>query len=259
MAQRWRPETWRDQILKYASLRHQDFDLGFDFQGHSKTALCLKLAGCKRRLSSRATDALASRLNPPEELALAGPHEVDVALALVQKALDVSLPSKPIMPALTEEREWWQGQLAGKRPLVSLQTGAGESDKSYPVGRWTEVAEALSDRGCTVVAIGGPNDPKIRSPKVFDAVGTQSLTRALALVSLSDVHIAADTGTGHAAAAYGVPVVSVFGRTDPARFRPYTKRGIVLREGIDTKAVMPEQIMNSVLLFLEGEGLASPD
>lgn len=253
---RWSPATWRDQLVKYTGLRAQRFDAGFDFQGHSKTALCLRLAGCNRRYASRATDALAARLNPPSNLTPTGPHEVELAISLVQKAFDANLPSLPIMPELLEEKAWWRERIVSSEPIVSIQTGAGEPDKTYPVGRWMEVADRLKAKGFQIVSVGGPNDPKLRSPAVLDTVGTQSLTRSLALVAMSDVHLAADTGTGHAAAAYGVPVVSVFGRTDPARFKPWSKKGIVLREGIDTKSVTPEQVVESVGMLLEGRRVA---
>ncbi|MBC8063619.1 MAG: hypothetical protein H7Y17_02220, partial [Chlorobia bacterium] len=41
----------------------------------------------------------------------------------------------------------------------------------------------------------------------------------MSAVAHSTIHLAADTGTGHMAAAFGVPFVSVFGPTDPKLFR----------------------------------------
>jgi ADP-heptose:LPS heptosyltransferase len=253
---RWKPSTWREQLIKYTGLRQERFDVGFDFQGHSKTALCLRLASPAKRFSSRATDALAARLNPPSKLQPTGLHEVELALALVRQAIDVKLPERTLMPVLAEESDRWRKAVVGAKPIVSIQTGAGELDKTYPSELFEEVAGGLVSNGCQVVAVGGPGDPKLRTPGILDAVGNQTLREALALVALSKVHVAADTGTGHAAAAYQVPVVSVFGRTDPARFRPWTRQGIVLREGAETKNVTPSQIVQSVELLLEGSTVA---
>ncbi len=47
------------------------------------------------------------------------------------------------------------------------------------------------------------------------------------------------------AAAYGVPVVSVFGPTNPVWYRPYTERGIVLKEGKRTEDVRPEAVLEA--------------
>jgi len=252
-AHRWSPSTWREQIAHYTALRRTGIDVGFDFQGHSKTALCLRLAGCQERFASRATDALAARLNPPSQLKPEGPHEVQLAMALIQARFDVDLPEKPMMPQASE------GNPVSKsdRPLVTIQTGAGESDKQYPSAFWDLVADQISSTGAKVVAIGGPADPRLSSPSVNDQVGRLTLRESLALVADSDLHLAGDTGTGHAAAAYGVPTVSVFGRTDPQRFRPWGRNAIVLREGARTSEVQPGQVAAAALTVLEAKPVAS--
>src|SRR5690242_8041064 len=61
---RWSAQTWREQLARYLSLRKLKLDYGIDLQGHSKTALCLRLANPKARIAVRATDSLARMLNP---------------------------------------------------------------------------------------------------------------------------------------------------------------------------------------------------
>ena len=51
----------------------------------------------------------------------------------------------------------------------------------------------------------------------------------IALCRCARICIGGDTGPLHLAAAVGVPVVALFGPTDPARSRPYSPRAIVLR------------------------------
>ena len=58
-----------------------------------------------------------------------------------------------------------------------------------------------------------------------------SLEESLAWVAASRLHLAADTGTGHAAAAYGVPTLSVFGPTDDQKFRPWGESARLLKRG----------------------------
>ena len=65
----------------------------------------------------------------------------------------------------------------------------------------------------------------------------------MAVIARSSLVLAADTGAGHLAAAYGVPVVSIFGPTDPEEFRPYSDAGIVLKSGDRTDDVSPEQVV----------------
>jgi len=78
-------------------------------------------------------------------------------------------------------------------------------------------------------------------------VGKLGLRETMSVIASSSLTLAADTGAGHLAAAYGVPVVSIFGPTDPDEFRPYTDRSVVLKEGQSTGLVRPEQVVESAL------------
>jgi heptosyltransferase-1 len=51
----------------------------------------------------------------------------------------------------------------------------------------------------------------------------------VALTRRARLFIGADSGPMHLAAALGIPVVAIFGPTDPARNGPYSTRSIVLR------------------------------
>ncbi len=58
---------------------------------------------------------------------------------------------------------------------------------------------------------------------------TGSLTQLIALTRRARLFIGGDTGPMHLAAALGVPVVGIFGPTNPARNGPFGTRNIVLR------------------------------
>jgi ADP-heptose:LPS heptosyltransferase len=156
----------------------------------------------------------------------------------------------PLMPDLATAAEAFRREVGG-RPLATVQTGAGEADKAYP--HWLDVAAALQGRGWSVVGIGGPGDPRLPSPTI-DLVGRLDLRGAMATVLASDVHLAADTGTGHVAAAYGVPVVSVFSKNEPERFRPYSSAAAVLREGRSAASVDPDQVVEAAVRLVEARG-----
>ena len=71
------------------------------------------------------------------------------------------------------------------------------------------------------------------------------------MVASSELHMAGDTGTGHMAAAYGVPVVSIFGHMDPRNYRPYTKNGRVLRRGTEARNIEPEEVLAAARDLME--------
>jgi ADP-heptose:LPS heptosyltransferase len=232
------------QMIRFwMELRQEKYDLGLDFQGHSKTALALRFSGAKKRLAGRAMDALAQKLNPllepPQELK----HFVEREHWLVQQVLDCTLPERPLMPELEDERARWRAM----GQFVSIQTGAGSPDKQYPPHYWQKVADELMTRGIPVVALGGKGDPEIQG--AVNMAGKATLRETMGCVAESQVHLAADTGTGHIAAAYGVPLVSVFGPTNPDKYRPWGARGALLRKGKMASEIKPSEVAQEAVAW----------
>lgn len=249
----WTPRIWGEQLRYYAGLRKHRFDIGLDLQGHSKTAICLRLSGAKRRLAVRATDGFARRLNPLLADSGGSTHTVERQLHALRTLGSFEGGSEPIMPALSQERRSIRGQ-CGPEPYVAIAVGAGQPWKAYPVELWREVASGLQGEGRRIVFLGGPEEMAPDVPEARDLVGRLDLAHTMAAIAESEITLAADTGAGHLAAAYGRPVVSIFGPTDPAEFRPYTNRGIVLKEGDKTEAVGPEQVVQAAHTLLQHNG-----
>ena len=235
---RWSPKTWQAQMRGYLGLRKHHFHVGFDFQGHSKTALCLKLSGAKSRFASRGTDGFASKLNHIVECGAGKLHEVEVGLNLVKHAYpDAKLPELPYMPPLEEVQQY----------DVTIQTGAGEERKQVKIGTWEAVARELVKQGKTVAVLGAPGDPACDAPGVENLVGKKSLAETMNLVGQSKMHLSADTGTGHIASAYDVPTVTVFGHNLPKRFRPYGLKNLSLRKTGDPNEFTAQEIIAATL------------
>lgn len=237
-------ETWkRDRtgslahIRHYLKLRAYRFDLAIDLQGHSKTAICLRLCGAKRRLAARAIDGFARVLNP---LAPAGQavHTVERNLETLAAAFESQADASPIMPRLP--------QVVLPENLATIAVGSGHPKKNY--ARWGDVACELDRRGMEVAFLGGPGEDA-PCEVGLNMVGRLDLDQTMAWVAGSRVHLAADTGSGHIAAAYGTPVVSVFGWTRPEVFRPYTDRAVVLDAGKEMTGVDPAQIVEAACAF----------
>ncbi len=229
--------TWRDQLAFYVKLRREKYDIGLDFQGHSKTALALRIAAPKVRMSARATDALARTLNPMIT-SVQGEHTVDRNLRLLNSVGQFENVATPTLNIAAPPADF------PVKPVVTISTGAGQPEKAVPADHWQEVGQQFLNRNWNVVFLGGPTDPQISLPGSTNWVDALALGDTLATVAGSDLHLAADTGTGHMAAATGVPVVSVFGPTDPAEFRPFTPTGVVLHRGSSTALVDPSEIVS---------------
>lgn len=227
---RWKKQgeirTFPDQLRHYLRLRKFKFDLAIDFQGHSKTALALKLSGAKQRLAVRATDVLAQNLNPVAKIDPSIEHMVERHMAALNTLGAFQCPEYPLMP----QRLPVPGGILD-RPFVSLMTGASSKNKLYSPDHWKVVGNDLVKKGIPVVFVGGPTDPQPEVSGAINLVGKLRLRETMAVLRASAVHCAPDTGTGHIAAAYGVPVVSLFGRRGhgPNEFRPYSPQVTVLQ------------------------------
>ncbi len=244
----WKREgtTWLQQLRYYARLRKYEFDFGFDLQGHSKTAICLRVARPKRRLAVEGLDPMSRILTPAARTTAI--HLVERMTLTIAELLPVSPIERPFMPALAAERSSVANQLQSGRPLVTIHIGAGAEWKRWPIERWEAVAQAVGRKGFEVVFLGAPGDTDRPLGNGHDLVGKLTLAESMAAVAQSALHLAADTGSGHMAAALGVPVISVFGRTNPARYRPYVvnSRGVVLQNGTSTELVSVEDVLEAI-------------
>ncbi|MCE9559737.1 MAG: hypothetical protein K8R88_12395 [Armatimonadetes bacterium] len=171
---RWNLNTWRDQLKFYTGLRHIGLDFGVDFQGHTKTALLLRLSGAKNRVQCNATDALSKRLNPV--VTTTSVHKVDQMFETLARFGEFEKPKLPIMPIMTACPTDLRG-----RKLITINTGSSSPDKNYPLDGWREIASKLSQNGFAVAGVGGPADPPLELPGVEDFAGKLSFRESLSL------------------------------------------------------------------------------
>lgn len=112
-----------------------------------------------------------------------------------------------------------------KRPLVVVNPGAAYGQaKCWLPARFAELSDRLVDtQAAQVVVTCGPGETSIarrieanlqREATVL-ADEPLSLRELMALIRRCDLLVTNDSGPRHIAAAYGVPVVSIFGPTDP--------------------------------------------
>ena len=116
-----------------------------------------------------------------------------------------------------------------------LNPGAGWPAKQWPAARYAELARALADDGISPLINHGPGEESL-AREVESASGGAgrpifcTLAELIALTRRAALFVGGDTGPMHLAVALGIPVVALFGPTDPARNGPYdfTTRTTVL-------------------------------
>ena len=128
---------------------------------------------------------------------------------------------------------------SGDRPVCGLHIckGLAVDENRWPLDRFVDIAAGLLRQGFDVILTGTANEQPLTSQvvaraqamlqadtrgRLIDLAGACSLRETAALIERMNVFICPDTGTGHLAAALGVPVVSIFPvRSDISeRWRP---------------------------------------
>jgi lipopolysaccharide heptosyltransferase I len=224
-------------------MRAAKYTCAIDFQALYKSALLAFASGAPRRVgfqSSYAREGLASLLYT-DCLNPRGPHKVDHNLTLAEFAgAKQSAPRFPLA-IHTEDEERAARELAAHSlaDFYVLNPGGGWLSKCWPAQRYGELHRALAERyGWRGVVTFGPGEESL-AREVVQAAGDPApvaillgLGPLMALMRRAKFVVSADTGPLHLAAALDVPVVGLFGPTDPARNGPYSldpSRHIVLR------------------------------
>ncbi len=141
-----------------------------------------------------------------------------------------SLPFDPVAEQFVEKRL----RELDLHNFVILNPGAGWGAKQWPAERYGAVAQALARKGIPSFINFGPGEERLARIAEAASGGSAralsfSIGELVALTRRARLFIGGDTGPLHLAAALRVPVVALFGPTDPARNGPFRTRSVVLR------------------------------
>jgi len=128
-----------------------------------------------------------------------------------------------------------------RQSALRIAIGAGASygsAKCWPPSRFAEVANRLqSEADADVILFGTAAEASVstaisaemRRPPI-DLTGKTAIADLPALLSQCHLFIGNDSGAMHVAAAVGVPIVAVFGPTDPDGTAPVTPRCSIIQQ-----------------------------
>jgi heptosyltransferase-1 len=242
---RWAsPANWPEMFQSVRWMRAQRFDWVIDLQGLLRSAAFAWLARGK---------FLIGLDNPHEggregassfyDFAVRGNgsgHAVDRCLSVLP-ALGVPvhqnfqwLPERPKISAAVKAK-WPETQSAR---WIAIQPGARWPTKCWPAPNYAELVRLLAQQYSDVrFAVMGSGDDRSRGEAVKAAVpgrvlnlcGETSLPEMMEWLRVCKLMVTNDTGPMHVAAALGVPLIALFGPTNPESTGPYGQLENVLR------------------------------
>ena len=136
----------------------------------------------------------------------------------------------PIRPEEREEQRVFFGAL--ERPACAVVIGTSKREKNWHAEGYARVLEALErEHGLQPLLVGGPSRVEremadrilhLTRARALDLVG-DDLRRLVWLLDGSALVVSPDTGPLHIARALDVPVVGLYGYTNPKRTGPYRR------------------------------------
>lgn len=160
-------------------------------------------------------------------------------LSVTYQALLRPLGLEPDMRAprlyVRDEERGEARQLMGNGVIAGFHINAAFGPaKCWPKERYRLLATALMKEGIRCVFFGAPNEVDAIAPFVPEGAvllaGKTSLRILMAALSLCTVVISNDSGPMHIADALGVPVVSLFGSTEPKYTGPFSNMKNVVQK-----------------------------
>jgi len=125
--------------------------------------------------------------------------------------------------------------------LVGIAPGAtyGPAKMWFPE-RFAAVADKLADNFSARVMLFGSGGDRERTDLVqqhsknylINIAGKTSLKEAIALIARCDLFISNDSGLMHLAGALGIPLVAIFGSTNPVTTSPVGEKSIVIHKDV---------------------------
>jgi heptosyltransferase I len=228
-------ETRRAISAIRSELRAQHYDAAIDLQGAIRSAVLAKMSGATKLIGEASPREYPARWWFDHKVETRGVHVVEQAHEVICGFLHQQLPVTPTeFPCEPVAEEWAESLVRERKPFAVMNPGAGWGAKCWPAERYGIVASALKQHGIASLVNVGPGESHLGAEVVARSGGAAhvvqcSIAQLIALTRRAALFIGGDTGPMHLASALQIPVVAIFGPTDPKRNGPFNSPSIVLR------------------------------
>ncbi|MFM8802537.1 MAG: glycosyltransferase family 9 protein [Planctomycetia bacterium] len=241
-SQRLLPTALSTLVGQAAWLRSRGYTRAYLFKRSFSSALLVRLAGIPWRVGHAAEGRgwLLSRAVGIRR----GRHQVEVFLDLLRVdgiEIDDGHNENWVAEADRAAIAALLAEVPAGRPKVFVAVRSTNAGKHWPLDRWAAVVEWLvTARNGEIFFCGGPADVAMHAEiverldpavarHVHDHSASVRLRQVGALLERMDLCVGVDSGLPHLAASHGVPVVALFGPTDPAQWHPWQTGGAAVQ------------------------------
>lgn len=243
-------KTMRSVAKLRRELRDERYDAVVDMQGTMRSAVIGRFARAREFTGyQNPREAAAAHLYRSTRRRI-GKHVVDQGAALLSAACSIdlspqqaSLPGTPVLePAAVRlpNEPWadhWAAELVGDRRVCVLAASAGWGAKQWPAERYGALARELRAMGFASLVNAPKKDDAVAASVVAASDGAAetvvcNVAGLIALMRRTSLLVGGDSGPTHLAAALGIPLVAMYGPTDPARNGPWGSGPMRVMRGV---------------------------
>jgi heptosyltransferase I len=238
--------TWQEIAASSKELRGAQYDAVIDFQGAIRSALLARRSRARIVYGDAQPRENAASMFYTRRVCVQanGTHVVEqaaeLAAAVATEAITTGIVPTPLVNAEVEfpvdpdAEKKIAGLVTNVEDFVILNPGAGWGAKRWPAERYGHVAKELAKDGLCSLINYGPGEEELAGAVETASGGAArriscTISELIAITRRARLLIGGDTGPMHLAAALKIPVVAIFGPTNPARNGPFGTRSMVLR------------------------------
>jgi ADP-heptose:LPS heptosyltransferase len=200
-------------------------------------------------------------------------HEVERTCNLLSsigvKCTEMSLRIFPLQDEIWRVKKILTASgFKSEKPLVAFHISSRRPANRWPVDKFTELGRLILNKyKSPMLLLCSPGSEKNvyhpgddeNAEKIINALGTSvipykttRLNELVAALSVADLVVCCDGGAMHIAAGLGKPIVTIWGSTNPDRWKPYGVKHILLQdESKNAENIKIEDVFQAVekLLF----------
>jgi heptosyltransferase-2 len=234
-----------------SELRRVGFDAAVLFQNAFDAAWIAWRAGIPERIgyARDARSILLTRVVPVPLKGEIPPHESFYYLELLRRAgwlaqlperMEIALRIEPAARDAAVAKLIAAGAPGGVLRCAVAPGAAFGSARCWPPDRYGKLAAQLrAQHGAEVILLGAPSEAELARAivraadgAVVNLVGQTKMAEIPALLEACDLYIGNDSGLTHVAGAVGLPIVGLYGSTDPDGTRPVASCLEIIRQPV---------------------------
>jgi len=229
-------------------IKEYDFDIGLLLTNSFSSALLFFLAKIPQRwgYSRDNRGFLLTKGVPIKNLDGPASHQVHYYLNLISGLGFQTSDPELVLSLSLREKNWAKNELSAsgydlKKPLIILNPGAYYGPaKRWPASRFAELASMFQKKNkAQILIIGSAEEVELvesiassMTERPINMAGKTTLLQLAELISLADLFITNDSGPMHITNALRIPLIAIFGPTDPRVTGPFHQPSAVIKKEV---------------------------